>query len=226
MPVRRRGHILARDERPDRPDRFVEPVEALTGTGAEVEAELAVFELEPGAADAEDRPPARHVIQRGNDLRHERGVAEGVGPDHQPEPHPLRGHGPGRDQRPALVNRLIRLSEDRLHVVPRPEVLVAKPIDSLSGLEQLGPRPRLTPEVDADLELRHGGLPRRVRGGRRLADRLGIRGSDVPQGGRSATTICTSLAQHDTPAACRGRSWRCRGRGARHRGGSPSLDAA
>ena len=52
--------------------------------------ERLVLALEPRAADPEDRPAARHVVERRGELRGEPGVAERVGADHQPEADPAR----------------------------------------------------------------------------------------------------------------------------------------
>ncbi len=169
--ARRRGHALARHERPDGADRLVEPVESLPGTAPEFDPELTMLELEPRAADAEDRPPSRRVIESGHDLCHEGRVAERVRPDHEADLYPLGGHRPGRDRGPALEDGLVRVPEDRLDVIPRPEVLVAQTVDRLCRVEQLIPGGSLAPEVDADLEVVHGGLPRLSRNGRRLATR-------------------------------------------------------
>ena len=40
-----------------------------------------VLELEPRAANTEDRPASGHVVEGRNDLRDEAGVAERIGPD-------------------------------------------------------------------------------------------------------------------------------------------------
>ena len=56
----------------------------------EVDAEGVVLALEPGAADAEHGPAARDVVERRGELGGEPGVAERVGPDHQPETDPRR----------------------------------------------------------------------------------------------------------------------------------------
>ena len=45
-------------------DGLVEPVQPLADAGPEVDPEGVVLALEPGAADAEDRPAARDVVQR------------------------------------------------------------------------------------------------------------------------------------------------------------------
>src|SRR6266487_5612230 len=55
-------HRPAIEDRPHRADRFVEPAEALAGAGPEFDPVGSVLELEPGAADAQDRPTAADVI--------------------------------------------------------------------------------------------------------------------------------------------------------------------
>ena len=71
-------------------DRLVEPVEPLAEAGPEVDPERLVLALEPGAADAEDGPAARDVVEGRRELGRQPRVAERVGADHQPEPDPAR----------------------------------------------------------------------------------------------------------------------------------------
>ena len=55
VPVSGESRPLALDHRQDDLQRLVEPIEPV-GEGAELEAELIVFELEPAGADAQNRP--------------------------------------------------------------------------------------------------------------------------------------------------------------------------
>ena len=163
--ARRRGHVPAVEQRPHRGDRLVQPVEPLAEPRAEVDAVRLVLELHPRAADAEDRPAAADVVERRGGLGHDARVAERVGADEQAEPRALGGHRPRRERRPALEDRLVRVAEDRVQVVPGPEVVVAESIDALRRLELLGPGRALAPEQDPGLEVGHGGLRTVVLGG-------------------------------------------------------------
>ena len=150
------GHRLAVEQPPHRADRFVEPVEPLAEAAPELDAVGGVLGLHPRAADAEDRPAVADVIERRGGLGDEPGVAERVGADQQAEPGLLGLARPGVEQRPALEDRLVRVAEDRVEVVPRPEVGVAEPVDPLGGLEHLGPGRGLAPEQDPELDIGHG----------------------------------------------------------------------
>ena len=87
---------LAVEQAAHQHDRFVEPAEALARALPEVDAEGLVLALEPRAADAEDGPAARHVVQGRGELGREPRVAERVRADHQAEPHALRERARGR----------------------------------------------------------------------------------------------------------------------------------
>ena len=91
-----------------------------------------------GAADAEDRPAAADVVEGRRHLGHEGRVAERVGPDHEPDPDALGRLGPGRQGQPALEDRPVRVADDRVEVIPRPEAR-----SSPAGLP--GCRPRAAP---------------------------------------------------------------------------------
>ena len=119
-PARLGGDRLAVEDAPHGADRFVEPVEALAEAGPEVDAVRRVLELHPGAADAQDRPAVADVVERRGGLGDETRVAERVGTDEQPEPRLLGLACPGVEQRPALEDRLVRVAEDRVEVVPGP----------------------------------------------------------------------------------------------------------
>ena len=101
----------------------------------------------------EDRPAVADVVERGGGLGDEPRIAERVGADEQAEPGPLGLARPGVEQRPALEDRLVRVAEDRVQVVPRPEVGVAETIDPFGGIEHLRPGRGLAPEQDPELEV-------------------------------------------------------------------------
>ena len=139
-----------------RADRFVEPVETLAEARPEVDAVGLVLQVHPRAADAQDRPALADVVERGGRLRGQAGVAEGVGADEQAQAGLLGRHRPGGEARPAFDDGLIWVAEDGVEVVPRPEMVVAKAINALGGIEHLGPGGGLAPQQDAGLEVGHG----------------------------------------------------------------------
>ena len=102
-------------------------------------------------------PTLADVVERRRRLRHETGIAERVRADEQTELR-LRGlAGPRRQQRPAFEDGLVRVAEDRVEVVPCPEVRVAEAVHALRRIQHLGPAGALAPEQDAGLEVGHGG---------------------------------------------------------------------
>jgi len=71
------GGPLALDHRQDDLQRLFELVEPV-GEGAELIAQLVVFEFEPAGTDAEDGPPLADHVEGGDHLRQQGGVAVGV----------------------------------------------------------------------------------------------------------------------------------------------------
>ena len=96
------GHPLAIEQATDQADRLVQSIKALAETGPEVHPERVVFALEPATADAEDRPAARDVVERRDELRGESRVAERVGRNHQAEIGACREGRERRQRCPAL----------------------------------------------------------------------------------------------------------------------------
>src|SRR4029078_3520373 len=129
--------FLPVEQRPDRRDGLVQPVQALPDAGPELNAVGLVLQLHPCPTDAEDRPPTARVIDRRDRLRDDARVAERVRADQQAEPRPLRLAGTGAEQRVALKEALIRVAEDRVEVIPGPEMLVAEPVDLPGRREHL-----------------------------------------------------------------------------------------
>ena len=78
-------------------------------------------------------------------------------------------------QRVALEEVLVGIAEDRVQVVPRPEVGVAEAVDPLRGVEHLGPGRGLAPEQDFELDIGHVGQGLRAVG-RRSSLPIGRRG--------------------------------------------------
>src|SRR5674476_299780 len=79
-----------------------EPAQPLRETRAELDAEVEMLLLEPGGAEAEDRPAAADLVERRGHLRHEGRVADRIRPDHEPNPDALGRGRPGRDRQPTL----------------------------------------------------------------------------------------------------------------------------
>ncbi len=153
--ARRACDLAAVEQGPDRAHGLVEPVQPLAEPVAEVDPERCVLELEPRAADAEDRPPAADVVDRDRRLHGQARVAERVRPDEQPEGDSLGGLGQRSESGVALVDRLVRVAEDRVDVVPGPQVVVAERLGAAAGLKERRPVAGLAPEVDPDLDLSH-----------------------------------------------------------------------
>ena len=153
--IRGRGDRLPVEHAAHRGDRLVEPVEALAEPAPELEAVGLVLELHPGAADPQDGPAAADVVEGRGRLRDDTGIPERVGAHEKPEPSLLGRHRPGRQHRPALEDRLVRVTEDGVEVVPRPEVGVSEPIDSLGRVELLLPGCGLAEQQDSELEIGH-----------------------------------------------------------------------
>ena len=133
--------------------RLVEPVEPLAEARPELDPEGLVLALEPGAADAEDRPPVAHVVERRRQLHRQRRVPEGVGADHQPERRARRHGGPAGEDQVALEDRAAPVALDRIQVIPRPERVVAELVGALADALERGPVDPLTPGQHADLDL-------------------------------------------------------------------------
>jgi len=119
-PVPGTRHDGAVEEGPDRRHGFPEPVESLPETRSEVDAEGSMFQLEPRAADPEGRPAAADVVDGRHGLRDEARVAERVRADEESEPDPVRGLGERRQCGVSLEDRLVRVTEDRVEVIPGP----------------------------------------------------------------------------------------------------------
>ena len=86
-------------------------------------------------------------------------IAERVGTDQQPQPDPGRRLRPRREGHPTLEYRLLRLSKNRVKVVPGPEMFVAKVVDHLGCALELRPCRALRPEQNSQLEVIHGEKP-------------------------------------------------------------------
>ena len=101
-------------------ERLAEPAQALREAASELEPERLVLLLEPGRADAEDRPAVGDVVKGRGHLRGEGRLAERIGPDHQADPDPFSRLRPGRERQPGLEHRSARAALDRVEVIPRP----------------------------------------------------------------------------------------------------------
>ena len=81
--------------------------------------------LEPGAADAEDRSPARNLVERRGELGRQARIPERVRANHEAEADPRREGSQGRQRRPAFEDGLLPGAEDREHVIPGPDRIPA-----------------------------------------------------------------------------------------------------
>ena len=144
--VRLAGDGAAVEQRAHGRRGLVHPVQALAEAAAELDPVGLVLRLEPGPADAQDRPPVAQVVERGGQLGGETGIAEGVGADQQAKPHALGDLGPGGQAHPSLEDRLQRVAEDRVQVVPGPEMVVAELVDPARGVLVRRPVGGLVPE--------------------------------------------------------------------------------
>ena len=135
--------------------RLAEPAQPLREAVTELDAVGLVLGLEPGATDAEDRPAAGDVVERRRHLGGERRFAERVGADHQADPDPLGGLGPGGQRQPALEDRAVGAPDDRIEVVPRPQRVEAEAIGASSGFEETRPVGVLVPAQGAKSDVGH-----------------------------------------------------------------------
>jgi len=103
--------------------------------------------LVPAAADAHLDAAARHVVDRGCDLREVRGVAVAHARAHLAEAHALGDGAEGRHEGPGLVRRLVARHGDGVEVVVDPDRLPRPAIGVLR--EALHHRPLLG-RVDVD----------------------------------------------------------------------------
>ncbi len=60
------------------------------------------------------------------------------------------------ERRPALEDRLVGVAEDRVHMVPGPDVVVAQVVDLLRGGQVRRPVGGLVPEENTQLQITHG----------------------------------------------------------------------
>ncbi len=88
-------HPLPVEQPADQAGRLVEAVQPLAEPRAEVDPEGLVLAFEPAAAEAEDDPPTRQVVDGRGQLRGQAGRSERVGADEQPEAHVLGQDGQG-----------------------------------------------------------------------------------------------------------------------------------
>ena len=116
----------------------------------EVDAEGVVLALEPAAAEAEDEPALRQVVDGRGELRGEARVAERVGGHEQAEADVLRQDGKGRQRRPALhlgVGRVALVGEE---VIVDPEGVPAGTLRGQAGVAQVRPVRPVDPECRAE----------------------------------------------------------------------------
>src|SRR4029079_805437 len=133
----------------DEHDGLVEAVEPFAD-GGEVDAIGVVLALEPGATDAKDRPALREVVERRRDLGEVAGIAERVGPDHEPEADPAGEGSEPRQDAPPLEDRLLPRPEDGQEVIPRPDRVPARVLGGESRVAEARPVGPLRPELEPE----------------------------------------------------------------------------
>src|SRR3954470_9812482 len=153
---RRRGTAV--ENGADRGHCLVHPVKPLTGTPAEVDPVALMLVVEPRAAQSKDCATIRDVVQRRRELGDEARIAKRIGTDEEPEPDPCRRLRPRSERHPAFEDVLLGLAEDRVQVVPRPQVLVAELVNATGRALEAWPISALAPQKDANFEVAH--LPR------------------------------------------------------------------
>ena len=141
---------LAVEQAPHQRHGLLQAIQPLAGPTPEVDAEGVVLTLEPGPADAEDRPSARHMVQGRRQLGREAWVAERVGPHHQAEPDPFGQRPEAGHQGPALQDRLLPRAEDRKEMVPRPDRVPPVCLGVEGRVPECGPGGRLGPELKTE----------------------------------------------------------------------------
>ena len=149
--------LLAGEQPLDQPDRLLQPVEPLAEARPEIEPECFVLALEPAAADAEDEPAVRKVIERRRQLRGEARVAERVRGDEQAELRRCRERREGGERRPALELGGAPVALVGEEVVVEPQAVEPGRLRREAGFAQLRPAGPLDPERGAEL---HGRIVR------------------------------------------------------------------
>ena len=146
---------LAVEEAAHQPDGLVEAVQALAHARPEVDPERRVLAGEPGAADPQGRPAARHVVEGRRELGGVARVPERVGADHQSHLHAPRAGRHGAHGQPALQDRLLPWPEDGVEVIPGPDGVPAGILGGEGGREEARPVAGLAPELGAEAHGRH-----------------------------------------------------------------------
>src|SRR5205085_8751940 len=146
----------------DHGERITEGLEA-TRRCPELVAVLVVVALEPPGADAEDEPASAQVVDRACHVGEELRVPVGVAGDEHAEARPARLAGHRGEQRPAFEVRPVRLAEQRVEVVPRPDRVDPELVRLPPGGTEFLDRAVLRAELDADAERAHAGVLLSVR---------------------------------------------------------------
>ena len=94
----------------------------------------------------EHRPPAADMVDRDHRLRDECRVPERVRPDEQAEAGPFGRLRECGECGVALEDRLMRITEDRVDVIPRLNVIEPELVCTARSAKEFGPGARLAPE--------------------------------------------------------------------------------
>ena len=141
---------LAVEQATDQPDGLVQPVQARPESGLEFDPEGVMLPLEPAAAEPEDRPTSRHVIERRGELGRESRIPDGVGTDEQAKSHALGQDRQGRKDCPTLGLRIGRVALVGQQVIVDPERIPARRLGREAGVAQGRPAGPVGPERRAE----------------------------------------------------------------------------
>jgi hypothetical protein len=120
----------------------------------EGEAEGLVLPLEPAGAHPQLHPAARDVIDRRDELREDRWMAERDRRDHRAEPDPLRHGGEPRERRPRVERPSFARPIERQVVIGTEQPLEAPCLTDASEVHPLLPGDALLPfDHHADLHV-------------------------------------------------------------------------
>ena len=124
--------------------------------GSERVPVLVEVALLPARAEAEDHPALADVIDRPGHVGEELRVPVRVAGDERPELDPLGRLGPGRQERPALEVRTVRVAVEREEVVPGVDDVVAELLRAHGATADVAVGAVLRMELGGDPDGAHG----------------------------------------------------------------------
>jgi hypothetical protein len=136
---------VVREEALDEVDGLLEPVKPLAEARSEVEPERLVLPPEPAAADAQDEPAVRHVVQGRRELGRQARVPERVSGHEQPEAGFGRQRCERGKRRPALELPVAPVALVGEEVIVEPETVEARLLGRQAGVPERRPVGPLDP---------------------------------------------------------------------------------